>query len=102
MSCITAPCASYFPSPIKMATFAVRFKKCDHQDGFRIIMTFEKGETARDMVNKLHPDSGDSGKYKICVIGFAAGASITTSTSRAENHGFEVEFVLALINLHNG
>ena len=74
-----------------MATFAVRFKKCDHQDGFRIIMTFEKGETARDMVNKLHPDSGDSGKYKICVIGFAAGASITTSTSRAENHGFEVE-----------
>ena len=33
--------ARYFPSPIKMATFAVKVKKCDHQDSFRIIMTFQ-------------------------------------------------------------
>ena len=53
-------------------------------------MTFEKGETAKDMLKKLHPGRGESSKYQICVIGYAAGASITTSTSRAENHGFEV------------
>ena len=33
--------ARYFPSPFKMVTLAVNFKKCDHQDGFRIIMTFQ-------------------------------------------------------------
>ena len=86
---------SYRPSlrnflryPSKMATFALRSKKCDHQDSFKVIYTVKGGQTGRDLLNELHPDMRKTQTHTLSLIGHDTGATCAT-TSAAK--GFEID-----------
>ena len=58
-----------------MVTFAIRFARWEHQDGFQIVSTFKAGDTAIDLIKEMHPHMSEK-THKICVIGHAAGAAV--------------------------
>ena len=70
------------------ATFAVRFKKCDHLDSFKVIYTVKGGQTGRDLLNEFHPDVRKTETHTLSLIGHDTGATCTT-TSAAK--GFEID-----------
>ena len=71
----------------KMATFAIRFARWEHQDGFQIVSTFKAGDTAFDLIKEMHLNMSEE-THKICVIGHAAGAAECPTTL---GKGYEVD-----------
>ena len=67
-----------------MATFAIRFAQCEHQDKLQIVYTVKAGDTASDLLKEMHPHSSKT--HKICVIGHAEGAAVCPTSK-----GYEVD-----------
>ena len=65
----------------KMATFAMRFQKCNHQDGFNVISAVKGRQTGRDLLNEFHPDVRKTETHTLSLIGYATGAMCATTSA---------------------